>query len=167
MFFMNLRWLAALSFLILGMGRAETLGSPKADCETLMNKVLPFAEQMLKEHGEFVPYGGALKNTGEIASIAGYDGRERPPLIDVIKLLKQGFVAGAKSGDFKATALVYDVRVVVPSSGKKSDAIAVSLNHRSNYSVVVYYPYELKKGVLTYGGVFAQKGESDIFASKK
>lgn len=163
---MKLRWLVALGFSILGIGRAETLQPPKAECEMLMNAVLPFAEQMLKKDGEFFPYGGALKSTGKIASIAGYDGRERPPSTDVINLLKQGFVAGAKSGEFKATALVYDVRVVVPSSGKKSDAIAVALNHRSNYSVIVYYPYELKMGVLTYGEVFAQKGESDIFAAK-
>lgn len=131
-----------------------------------MNAVLPFAEKMLKKDGEFFPYGGALRNSGAIASMAGYDGRERPPSADVIKLLKQGFVVGANSGEFKATVLVYDVRVVVPSSGKKSDAIAVALNHRSNYSVIVYYSYELKNGVLTYGEIFAQKGESDIFAAK-
>lgn len=162
---MKLRWLAALGFFILGIGRAETSQPPKAECELLMNAVLPFAEQMLRTDGEFFPYGGALKSTGKIASLAGYDGRERPPSTDVINLLKKGFVGGAKSGEYKATALVYDVRVVVPSSGKKFDAIAVSLNHRANYSVIVYYPYELKNGVLTYGEVFAQNGEFDIFVA--
>jgi hypothetical protein len=164
---MKLRWLAALGFSILGMGRAETLQHPKAECELLMNAVLPFAEKMLKKDGEFFPYGGVLKSTETIASLAGYDGRERPPSTDVINLLKKGFVDGAKSGEYRATALVYEVRVVVPSSGKKSDAIAVSLNHRANYSVIVYYPYELKKGVLTYGEVFAQKGEFDIFVARQ
>ena len=58
----------------------------------------------------------------------------------MIKLLKQAFVAGAKFGEFMATALVYNVRVALPPSDKKSDAIAVSLDLRSNYSVIVYYP---------------------------
>jgi hypothetical protein len=52
----------------------------KADCEELMNAVLPFAEKMLGEQGEFFPYGGAMRPNGEIVSVAGYDGRGQPPL---------------------------------------------------------------------------------------
>ncbi len=84
---------------------------PKAECESLMNAALPFAEKMLKQHGEFFPYGAALKENGEIASVAGYDGREQPPSKDVIGLLKQGFVQGAKAREYRATALVYDIKV--------------------------------------------------------
>jgi len=160
---MKFRWLTALCFSFLGLARADTLQPAKAECETLIEAVLPFAEKMLKQEGEFFPYGGALKSTGEIASIASYDGREQPPSSDVIALLKYGFVDGAKSGKYKATALVYDVRVVLPSSGEKSDAIAISVNHRDNYSVIVYYPYQLNDGKLTYGESFAQQGEFDIF----
>jgi hypothetical protein len=142
------------------------MSTPKAECENLMNATLPFAEQMLQKHGEFFPYGSALKGNGEIVSVAGYDGRELPPSNDIIRLLKQGFVQGAKSGEYKASALVYDVKVTLPSSGQKSDAIAVSLNHRESYSVVVFFPYQLKNGKLTHGEVFAQKGEADVFSSK-
>lgn len=152
-----------LFFSIITAACADTSQNQKQECEQLMNAVLPFAERMLSKEGEFFPYGGALKSTGEIANIAGYDGREHPPSTDLIELLKQGFIAGANSGEYRATALVFDVRVVVPSTGEKSDAIAVSLNHKGNYSVIVYYPYELKEGVLKYGEVFAQKGEYDIF----
>ncbi len=76
--------------------------TPKAECENLMNAALPFAEQMLQKHGEFFPYGAALKANGEIASVAGYDGREHPPSNDIIRLLKEGFVKGANSGEYKA-----------------------------------------------------------------
>jgi hypothetical protein len=44
----------------------------KADAETLLNAVMPFAERMLAEHGEFYPYGAAMKPDGEIVL-----GRER------------------------------------------------------------------------------------------
>jgi hypothetical protein len=104
--------------------------SPKADCESLMDYVLPFAERTLLKHGAFFPFGGALTANGEIAGVGVYDGREQPPSNDVILLLKQAFLQGAKSGEYKATALVYDVRVTLPSSDNKSDAIAVSLNHK-------------------------------------
>jgi hypothetical protein len=152
-----------LSFLFSLTAAAQSLITPKIEAEKLMNAARPFAEQMLQKHGEFFPYGAALKSNGDIANIAGYEGTEQPPSKDIIRLLKAGFVQGAKSGSYKATALVYDVTVTLPSSGKKSDAIAVSLNHRENYSILVFFPYELKGGKLTIGEEFAQKGEADIF----
>jgi hypothetical protein len=58
--------------------------SPKSQCEQLMNSALPFAQQMLSEHGEFHPYGETLQVDGKILSVAGYDGRERPPSQQII-----------------------------------------------------------------------------------
>lgn len=142
------------------------MNTPKAECEALMNVVLPFAEQMLQKHGEFFPYGAALMKNGQVVNIAGYDGHVQPQTRDIIRLLKQAFVDGAKEGDYKATALVYDMRVSLPSSGQKSDAIAISLNHENNYSVVVFFPYHLKNGQLTFGEVFAQQGKADVFSTK-
>jgi len=128
-----------------------------------MNSVLPFAEQMLTTHGEFIPFGGAMRSDGQLVSIAGYDGKEHPESVDVIALMKVELVAAARKGEYKATAVVYDVRVKLPSTEEKSDAIAVSLNHRGNYSVIVLFPYKLDAGKLILGTAFAQKGEADIF----
>jgi len=118
---------SVLSFLGF-QANAQDTTKAKAECEELMNVLAPFAQQMLEKHSEFFPFGGTMKGNGEIAHVAGYDGREQPPSADIIKLLKDGFRSGARSGQYKATGLVYDVRVVLPSSGQKSDAIAVSLS---------------------------------------
>ena len=142
------------------------VSDPKADCEVLMNSVVPFAEQMLSSHGEFLPFGGAMRPSGELVSVAGFDGEEHPQSSDVIRLIKEGFIGAARQGQYKATALVYDVRTTLPSTGDKSDAIAVSLNHRDSYSVVVIFPYRINDGKLTVGTAFAQKGEADIFQSR-
>ncbi len=157
------RALIILSLFIGVTAWGQDVSRAKADCESLLSAVLPFAEQLLRERGEFFPYGGAMKANGELASVAGYDGREQPPSEDVIRLIRQGFVEGAKSGAYVATALVYDVRVTLPSSGQKSDAIAVSLNHRDGYSVVVLFPYQIKNGELQYGETIAQEGERNVF----
>lgn len=116
-----------------------------------MNAAFPFAEKMLKEHGEFFPYGQALDAKGAVVAVGATDGREHPPSADVIRLLKQGFVSGALTGKYSAAALVYDVRVQVPKTGVKSDAIAVALDHKDHYSVVVYFPYALKGRELIAG----------------
>jgi hypothetical protein len=139
---------------------------PKADCEALMNAVLPFAEEMLSQHGEFFPFGGAMRANGEIVSVAGYEGEEHPQSAEVIRLLKDGFIHAARKNEYIATALVYDVRVNVPSKEEKSDAIAVSLNHRDHYSIVVIFPYIITDGKLDIGATFAQQGEADIFSNR-
>jgi len=138
---------------------------PKADCESLLNAVLPFAQQMLDRHGEFYPYGGAMTTDGQITSVAAYDSREHAASTDVIEFVKSAFVAGAREGKYRATALVYDVRVTLPSDGKKSDAIAVSLNHRSDNSVTVLFPYTIENAKAVIGPAVAQKGEADVFRS--
>lgn len=139
------------------------MSDPKADCQALVNSVLPFAKQMLTTHGEFIPFGGAMRTSGQLVSVAGYDGNEHPASVDVIALMKDGFVAAARQAEYKATAIVYDVRVQLPSGNEKSDAIAVSLNHRDNYSVIVFFPYKIDNGRLIFETAFAQKGEGDIF----
>jgi len=139
------------------------MSDPKADCEALIGLVLPFAEQMLTTCGAFIPFGGAMRPDGQIVSIGGYDENEHSQSTNVIALMKRGFVEAARRGEYKATAVVYDVRVELPSTEEKSDAIAVSLNHRDNYSVVVLYPYKIDGGEPIFGTVFAQEGEADIF----
>lgn len=119
--------------------------------------------QALERRGNFLPYGGATNRSGEIVMVGGYDGNEHPPANEIIHLIKQGFIQSAESGGYKATALVYDARVTLPSSGEKSDAIAVSLNHKDNYSVIVLFPYTLQNNQLSIGEPFAQYGEADVF----
>jgi hypothetical protein len=128
-----------------------------------MNSVLPFAEQMLRDYGEFLPFGGAMRTTGELVSVSGYTEDEHPPSAEVIRLIKDGFIDAVRKREFKATALVYDVRITLPSAAEKSDAIAVSLNHRDDYSVIVIFPYKLESGKVSIGAALAQKGEADIF----
>ena len=121
---------------------------------------------MLTTHGAFNAFGGAMRADGQIVSIAGYDESEQSQPTNAIALMKDWFVEAARRGEYKATAIVYDVRVELPSTKEKSDAIAVSLNHRNNYSVVVLFPYKIDGGELILGTVFAQEGEADIFPAQ-
>jgi hypothetical protein len=140
------------------------MADAKSDAETLMNAMLPFAKKMLTNHGEFYPYGGAMQPDGKIVNVAGYDGRERPPSQEIIDLLNAEFRKDAANGRYKATAVVYDVRVVPPGKTERSDAIAVAVDHRDNYSVVVIFPYAVcAEGAVRIGEPFAEKGERSIF----
>jgi len=132
------------------------MSDPKSEVEELMNDGIMFGEQLLEKYGEFFPFGRAMKPNGEIVSVAGYDGDEQPLSQDVIDLLKDGYRQAAKNGDYKATALFYDARVIPPNSENKTDAIAVALDHKGNYSVVVYFPYKLADSNVEFGEIFVK-----------
>ena len=139
------------------------MSTPKAECEQLLDALLPFAEKMLREHGEFYPYGGTMDPSGNINHSAAHDGTSHPQSAALIDLLRAGFNEGASRGEYKATALVYDVRVVPPGSKSKTDAIAVELDHRDDYSALVYFPYTLESGEVNFGSPFAEKGTGRVF----
>lgn len=140
------------------------MSTPQADCEGLLNAVLPLAEKFLGEHGEFYPFGATLDSHGHQALAAAHDGTERPPSQPLIELLRSGYKEGAKAERIVATALAYDVLVVPPGGNSKTDAVAVELDHRDDYSVVVFYPYVIRSGRVEFGAAFANAGERLIFS---
>ena len=143
---------------------------PKADCEAVMNFGLPLAGEMLKRHGEFLPFGAAMRPNGEIICLGAYDGRAYPSLAgsftDLIGSLKEAFVAGARRQEYLATALFYEVSITSAGSGESLAAVAISLNHRDGYSVIVLLPYSIEDGKLVYDDPRARPGEADIFRTE-
>jgi hypothetical protein len=139
------------------------MADPEADSESLLNAALPFAQKMLKEHGEFYPYAFTLRADGTTAMVAGYDGREKPPSLEIIDLLKTGLRADAAAHKIIASAIVSDVLTTDPSTGVKTDAISVALDHRDHYSVIVLLRYTLRNSSLSVSPPTAGKGAFDIF----
>jgi hypothetical protein len=143
---------------------------PKADCETVMNFGLPLAAEILKRHGEFLPFGAAMRANGEIVCLGAYDGRGYPSLAgsfaELIGSLKETFVAGARRQEYVATALFYEVGITLPADSERIDAVAVALDHRDGYSVIVLLPYKIEDGAVVYDNPQAQPGEADIFPSR-
>jgi hypothetical protein len=139
--------------------------NPKRESEELMNAVLPLAEKMLSQHGEFYPYGGYMRPDGEIVHVGAKDEEiHYSKSDDLVYVLRDSFSRMARAGDCKATAIVFDVRVSLPGTQEKSDAIQVCLDHADSYSAEVFFPYEIgEDGQVIYGATFAQEGRHEIF----
>ena len=136
----------------------------KQELEELMNDSLPFAKQMLEEHGEFHPYGGAIKANGEIIRSGAYNGEELPLAQELIDVLVEASRKLAAAGEYRATAIIFDVLVKPPNSDQKTDAIQINLDHANGLSIEVFLPYRLSaEGDVDYGEMFAQKGAGRIF----
>jgi hypothetical protein len=138
--------------------------TPKEEVEELMRSLLPVAERMLKEAGEFYPYGGYTESDGKITHVSGrIEGTDHPKSKPIIDMLIEKFKQMARSGTIKAAAVIFDVRIKLPGAENKTDAIQVCLDHRGGYSVEVLFPYIVSKGELQFGKAFAQEGDDEIF----
>ena len=138
--------------------------TPQTDCQALINAILPFAEKMLVEKGEFLPYGGALQSDGKIAIIGAQDFGAGLQTSELVGLLKQALKKGAAFGQYNATALVQDAQVTAPSSGEKHDVISIACDHRNNVSINILFPYQVENGIVTIGKSITQQTRNDVFA---
>jgi hypothetical protein len=127
------------------------------DLNTLLNTLLPFAELMLSENGEFYPFGAKMSLDGEVVNVgAKIEGEEHPPSQSLIELMTQNFQRQTDEGRLLAAGICYDVRTTLPDENRPSDAVCCSLEHLSGDAVDVYVPYERDlDGKVQYGQIFA------------
>lgn len=129
------------------------------DLDGLVGVALPFAEQMLDEHGEFFPYAVALDESGDARMVAADPGGgEQPASLDVLATLIGGL--RAERDGLRAVALVSDVRL------SDSDAVRVELEHREGQAMAVFLPYKkkrMRRGV-EYSDMTAGPGVPQVWA---
>lgn len=135
----------------------------KEQCEILLDKLLPFAEQQMKKYREFYPFAAVLLEDDSVELTASYDGNEHPEPKAVLEDLKQIHKKLAAEGKIKASGIVWNAGVN-SADGKPTDAIIVSLEHKDNYSVIVGEPYKIGLfKTVSFGNLFAMEGKQDIF----
>lgn len=129
-----------------------------------MNEMLPVAEKMLREYGEFLPYGGYMKPNGEIVHLGVKDPQtEQPKSKDMIAILHNSFQEKVKKKLCKAVAIIYDIVVPLPKSNRKSNAVQVCVDHADGYSAEVFFPYKMINNEIIWGEIFAQEGKYEMF----
>jgi hypothetical protein len=137
-----------------------------SDLNTLLNVLLPFAELMLTEDGEFYPFGAKMSLDGEVVNVgAKIEGEEHPPSQGLIELLTQNFQQQTNEGRLLAAGICYDARTTLPDENRSSNAVCCSLEHLSGEAVDVYVPYERDvDGKVRYGQVFATLRTPEFFS---
>jgi hypothetical protein len=139
--------------------------TPKQETERLMNAMLPLAEKMLRQHGEFYPYGGYMARDGTIVDVgAGDPDTDRPSSRDLVYGLRTALEELARTKKCKAAAIVLNVSVNLSGTNRKSDAIQICVEHEDGYSAEVFFPYQILNDDIVYGDTFAQEGKCEIFS---
>lgn len=129
-----------------------------------MNDLLPFAKQMLRDYGEFHPFGGTMKSDGEIVHVGATSGEDISAPSALVEILTEGFRSKAREKAIKAAAIVLNVRVLPPGRVEKCDAIEVRIDHHDGYSAHVFFPYRSTDDLgMVFEVPFAARGNPFVF----
>jgi hypothetical protein len=139
---------------------------PNEEIQEVLNFLLPFAERMLTEHGEFYPYAATMSAEGEVTAVpaAGF-GDEDPDVSDLLVELHAHLREQAAEGAIRASGIAADVTLTDPDSGETTDAVQVELDHAEGDAVDIYVPYESGGEGVKFGELVAAEGREPVFAS--
>ena len=139
--------------------------TPRDEMDSLLNTLLPFAQQQLERHGEFFPFAASIDSTGAPRMLAVDLGDEHPESTDVIDSLYEALARSAAGGEIRAAGVCADVRVTAPGSAEQTDAIRTSIEHAEGDPVEVFMPYAKRRmRGFEFRDLFAQPGTPRVFA---
>lgn len=135
------------------------------ELDALFNTLLPVAQRLLREYGEFLPFGSIMSSSGEIHLVGGkIEGDDYPTSQPLLDLLTEAFKKQAVKGELRAAGICYDVLTVPPGEDQKRDAICCGLEHYSGETVSVFVPYvKTTASDIQYGEAFAAKRAAQFF----
>ncbi|MBI3099617.1 MAG: hypothetical protein HYY93_15520 [Planctomycetes bacterium] len=134
------------------------------DLDLLLNFLMPFGRKMLEKYGEVYPCAVGMKQDGELVPLNSETGRSEPTVQEVMEVLLVGLTRGAREETYRATGMCLDVRVTLPETQVKSDAICASLESSDGRAIDIFLPYRsTTPGVFEYGEMFAAEAPRRIF----
>ena len=140
------------------------MAEPTDEIQEILNFLLPYAERMLNEHGEFYPYAAALGADGELNAVASDVDDDSPDVGEVLLALHVGLRERAAEGAIRASGIAADVTLTDPDSGETTDAVQVELDHADADAVDIFVPYETEDEGIKFGELVAAEGREPVFA---
>jgi len=140
------------------------MAEPTDEIQELLNFLLPYAEQMLNQHGEFYPYAAALDSDGELNAVGTDLDDETPDVGELLLALHQGLREQAAEGAIRASGIAADVTLTDPDSGETTDAVQVELDHADADAVDIFVPFETEAEGIKFGELVAAEGREPVFA---
>lgn len=139
--------------------------TPRDEMDSILDMLLPFAQQQLEKHGEFFPFAASIDSSGALAMVAVDLDDKHSASSDVVDSLYEALARSAANSEIRAAGICADVRITPPGSGAETDAIRTSIEHAESDPVEVLMPYAKRRmRGFEFGDLFAQAGTPRIFA---
>ena len=135
----------------------------REDLDAILDVLLRFAREQIQKRGELGPIGAVMANSGEVQLMAVDTGAEQRLSTEHVDFLRATMRRRAAAGEIRAAGIGFEATVAGPD-GLRTDAIAVTLEHRAGECVDVTMPYERQSlRSATFGDLIAGRGERSIF----
>ncbi len=135
------------------------------EIDTLLNAVIPLAQQMLAKYGEFYPLGASMDKDGKVGLVGVMPAAEYPQAQEILDLLTAQLLDDAAKNEIRGSAICFSGSTMPPGETAQTDAICTHIEHESGISVAAYLPYQKGiSGQVTYGELFANQLKPHIFA---
>jgi hypothetical protein len=135
----------------------------RKDFEALVQFLMPFAEQMLRENGEFYPFAAKMTIGDELVAFEPEVESEMPDPNQVLVKIATAFQGEAKDGKIRAVGSCYNGSV----GADGQDAVILMLEHLTAGDLKGHVTY--KKGMLgkySFGQLTMGRGEAKIFVNQ-
>lgn len=135
------------------------------DCERLVTEFLPLAVAQLQTHGGFYPFAGVLTPEGKTSALQVPVESDQPHPSEVVEATIAALRRNAAARAIHAAVVFADARVLLPGCTEQSDAVQARLDHRDDYSAILFFPYTITDGKVALGKSFVAAGTHEIFSS--
>ena len=115
--------------------------------ERALKYCVDLAQLILRDSGEFQPFGAVATPEGEINALAGWDGEAHPHPSDLLALLTEELAEDASEGRIVGAALAVNVNMPAALGSAWPDGIRVRLE-AAGFSRLIYVPYRLSRAGL-------------------
>lgn len=100
-----------------------------------------FAQEMLNDVGEFLPFGAVLNQDTELSGV-GLDLAEQPDNMQLYKILVDTFSKQATNNEIQAAAIACDVNIPPEYESDISNGIRIHIE-TNDYARFFYVPYTI------------------------
>ena len=128
----------------------STFSTDPQKLEELLNYCTEFARQMIRENGEFHPFGAVIDSNGQLMAVGASAGEVIPEEAELYGFLQNSMKSQFLNGEIVACAIAANVNLPAQLESRFPDGIRV-LVECAGYSRFNYLPYAISGERVEYG----------------
>jgi hypothetical protein len=139
--------------------------TPRDELNALLDAAMRQALRQVQEQGKHAPFALAVTTDGEQVSIDA-DGQSLPDPQARHAWITAQLAEAIATGRYRAIAVTRNISLTHNNSGKQTEAVEVTLDHRDDQAVTCYLPYEFRRGQVSTAQIMATAATTSFFPGK-
>ncbi len=116
------------------------------ETQQLMNLLMNFAQQQLRDQGAFAPFAGWLDRDGAAMLDSSQGGNTELSARDLVTQLTESMRTRVAAGSARAAAVAASVQFSKRGADEFRNAVELHIEHESGYCVDIFVPYRVRRG---------------------